>query len=101
MTDDWCFRMQDGCVSEYKKELFESIKINPFSIIFIKNIDKCSRRIFNLIKDSIDKGMVGDINISKCIVFMSISSISSNIGFDDKVICKEGFNNFTKIVNYN
>lgn len=88
-------------VKEYKKELFESIKINPFSIIFIKNIDKCSRRIFNLIKDSIDKGMVGDINISKCIVFMSISSISSNIGFDDKVICKEGFNNFTKIVNYN
>ena len=88
-------------IKEYKYELFESIKYNPFSIIFIKNIDKCNRRLMKVIYDSIDKGSIGDINISKCIVFISISSISSNIGFDDKVICKEGFNNFTKIVNYN
>ena len=88
-------------LKEYKYELFESIRINPFSIVFIKNVDKCNRRVFNIIKDSIDKGMIGDINITKCIFFMSVSSVSSNIGFDDKVICKEGFNNFTKIVNYN
>ena len=88
-------------IKEYKYELFESIKYNPFSIVFIKNIDKCSRRVIKLINDSIEKGMIGEINISKCIVFISVSSISSNIGFDDKVICKEGFNNFTKIVNYN
>ena len=88
-------------IKEYSSELFESIKINPFSIVFIKNIDKCSRKIFNIIRDSIDKGMIGDINITKCIFFMSISSVSSNIGFDDKVVCKDGFNNFTKIVNYN
>ena len=88
-------------IKEYKYELFESIKYNPFSIVFIKNIDKCSRRVIKLINDSIEKGMIGEINISKCIVFISVSSISSNIGFDDKVICKEGFNNFNKIVNYN
>lgn len=88
-------------IKEYKYELFESIKYNPFSIVFIKNIDKCSRRVIRLINDSIEKGMIGEINISKCIVFISVSSISSNIGFDDKAICKEGFNNFTKIVNYN
>lgn len=88
-------------IKEYKYELFESIKYNPFSIVFIKNIDKCSRRVIKLINDSIEKGMIGEINISKCIVFISVSSISSNIGFDDKAICKEGFNNFTKIVNYN
>ena len=88
-------------IKEYKYELFESIRINPFSIIFIKNIDKCSRRIFNIIMDSIDKGLMGDINISKCILFMHISSIGSNIGFDDKIICKDRFNNFNKIVNYN
>ena len=88
-------------IKEYKYELFESIKYNPFSIVFIKNIDKCSRRVIKLINDSIEKGMIGEINISKCIVFVSVSSISSNIGFDDKVICKEGFNNFNKIVNYN
>ena len=88
-------------IKEYKNELFESIRINPFSIIFIKNIDKCSRRVFNIIRDSIDKGMIGDINISKCIFFIHVSSISSNIGFDNKVMCKEGLNNFTKIVNYN
>ena len=88
-------------LKEFKYELFESIRINPFSIVFIKNVDKCNRRVFNIIKDSIDKGMIGDINITKCIFFMSVSSISSNIGFDDKVICKEGFNKFTKIINYN
>ena len=88
-------------IKELKFDLFESIRINPFSIIFIKNIDKCNKRVLKIIMDSIDKGMIGDINISKCIIFMSISSISSNIGFDDKAICKEGFNNFTKIVNYN
>ena len=88
-------------VNEYSNSLFESIMVNPFSIVFIKNIDKCSRRLFNIIKDSIDKGMIGNINISKCIFFMSISSITSKIGFEDKVICKEGFNKFTKIINYN
>lgn len=88
-------------VNEYSNSLFESIMVNPFSIVFIKNIDKCSRRLFNIIKDSIDKGMIGNVNISKCIFFMSISSITSKIGFEDKVICKEGFNKFTKIINYN
>lgn len=88
-------------IKEYKYELFESIRINPFSIIFIKNTDKCSRRVIKLINDSIEKGMIGEINITKCIFFIHVSSISSNIGFDDKVICKEGLNNFTKIVNYN
>ncbi|MBR5370443.1 MAG: ATP-dependent Clp protease ATP-binding subunit [Bacilli bacterium] len=86
---------------EYRNELFESIKYNPFSIIYIKNIDKCNKRVYRIINDSIAKGFIGDINISKCIVFIHISTISSSIGFDDKIICKEGFNNFTKIVNYN
>ena len=87
-------------IKEYKYELFESIRINPFSIIFIKNIDKCSRRIFNIIRDSIDKGMIGDINITKCIFFIHISSVNSNIGFDEKLISKD-IGNFNKIVNYN
>ena len=88
-------------VKEYKYELFESIRLNPFSIIFIKNIDKCNRRVMKVIYDSIDKGSIGEINITKCIFFIHVSSVNSNIGFDNKVICKEGFNNFTKIVNYN
>ena len=87
-------------IREYKNELFESIRSNPFSIVFIKNIDKCNRRIMKVINDSIDKGMIGDINITKCIFFMSISSISSNIGFDNKVVSKD-IGNFNKIVNYN
>ena len=93
-------------MNEYKEwnnivKEFESIKENPFSIVFIKNIDKCSRRIMKIIMDSIDKGYIDEINICKCIFFMSSYSINSNIGFDNKVICREGFNNFTKIVNYN
>ena len=88
-------------IKEYKYELFESIKDNPFSVVFIKNIDKCSRRVMKVIYDSIDKGFIGEINITKCIFFIHVSSVSSNIGFDNKVICKEEYNNFTKIVNYN
>ena len=87
-------------VKEYKYELFESIKINPFSIIFIKNMDKCSKRIIKIINDAIEKGSIGEINITKCIFFMHVSSVSSNIGFDDKVICNNNYN-FTKIVKYN
>lgn len=85
--------------SIYKK--FESINNNPFSIVFLKNIDKGNRRIMKIIYDSIGNGYIDKINISKCIFFMSVSSIGSCIGFDEKIICKEGYNNFTKIVNYN
>lgn len=85
--------------SIYKQ--FESINNNPFSIVFLKNIDKGNRRIMKVIYDSIGNGYIDKINISKCIFFMSVSSIGSCIGFDEKIICKEGYNNFTKIVNYN
>jgi len=80
---------------------FESINNNPLSIVFLKNIDKGNRRIMKVIYDSIGNGYIDKINISKCIFFMSVSSIGSCIGFDEKIICKEGYNNFTKIVNYN
>ena len=85
--------------SIYKQ--FESINNNPLSIVFLKNIDKGNRRIMKVIYDSIGNGYIDKINISKCIFFMSVSSIGSCIGFDEKIICKEGYNNFTKIVNYN
>ena len=85
--------------SIYKQ--FESINNNPFSIVFLKNIDKGNRRIMKVIYDSIGNGYIDKINISKCIFFMSVSSVGSCIGFDEKIICKEGYNNFTKIVNYN
>lgn len=85
-------------VKEYKYEIFESIRIKPFSIIFIKNIDKCNRRIMKVIIDSIEKGSIGDINISKCIVFMSTSSISSNIGFEDKVISNNIYKGYNKVI---
>lgn len=85
--------------SIYKQ--FESINNNPFSIVFLKNIDKGNRRIMKVIYDSIGNGYIDKINISKCIFFMSVSSVGSCIGFDEKIICKEGYDNFTKIVNYN
>ena len=85
--------------SIYKQ--FESINNNPFSIVFLKNIDKGNRRIMKVIYDSIGNGYIDKINISTCIFFMSVSSVGSCIGFDEKNICKEGYNNFTKIVNYN
>ena len=97
-------------MNEYKEyafidrfiKLFDSIKNNPFTIVFFKNIDKGNRRFINIINDSIDSGYIDNkINITKCIFFMSVSSISSKIGFDEKIICKEGFNKFAKIVNYN
>ena len=68
--------------------LFKSIKENPFSIIYLKNIDKANTRIIKVILNSIDKGYIEDynnykINISKCIIISSISDVSSEVGFNN------------------
>ncbi len=96
-------------MNEYKEyafidrfiSLFDSIKDNPFSIVYFKNIDKGNKRFINIIKNSIDSGYIDNkINITKCIFFSSLSSIGTNIGFDKKTISNNNLC-FFKIVNYN
>lgn len=96
-------------MNEYKEyafidrfiKLFDSIKDNPFTIVFFKNIDKGNKRFINIINDSIDSGYIDNkINITKCIFFSSMSSIGSNIGFEGKHISNNN-SCFSKIVNYN
>lgn len=83
--------------------LFSSISENPFTIIYLKNIDSGNRRLLKIVLDSIDRGYIENdrndkINISKCIFFMGISSINRSIGFDEKNINNEFINRFSKVI---
>lgn len=83
--------------------ILESLIDNPFSIILFKNIDNGNKRIVKFIFDSIDRGYIENsrnekINISKCIIFMSVFNINKNIGFDEKKISSELFNKFNHVI---
>ena len=97
-------------MNEYKEyayinkfiSLFDSIKENPFSIIYFKNIDKGNRRLMKLIIDSINDGYIDNneskINITKCIVFMTMPFANYNIGFDGKEISNKLIDCFDKVI---
>ena len=68
--------------------IFQSIKENPFSVLFFRNIDKANPRIIKLISNGISDGYIENsknekIYISKCIIFMSVSNMNDSIGFND------------------
>ena len=86
-----------------EKYIFESIIDNPFSIILFKNIDNGNKRIVKFIFDAIDRGYIENsrnekINISKCIIFMSISNINKSIGFEKKKVSNDLFNKFNRVI---
>lgn len=85
--------------------LFDSINENPFSIVYFRNIEKGNKRLLRLIIDSIDNGYIENnnnkINITKCIVFMAIPFINSNIGFEEKEISNKLIKKFDKVVYIN
>ena len=85
--------------------LFDSIIENPLSIVYFKNIEKGNRRILKIMLDSINKGYIDNnkqkINITKCIIFMSVSYIKSSIGFDEKNISNEITKYFDNIIYLN
>ena len=83
--------------------LFQSIKENPFTIIYLKNIDRCNSRIIKILLDSIDKGYIENynnerINISKCIILFSTDVNIEEIGFNKNNKSNEFTKRFSKIV---
>ena len=82
--------------------LFQSIKENPFSIIYIKNIDKSNPRIFKILLDSIDKGYIENyknerINISKCIIISSSNKNLEVMGFNE-IKNNDLYKRFSKVI---
>ena len=82
--------------------LFESIKDNPFTIMYFKNIEKGNKRLIKFIMNSIEDGYIENnnnkINITKCIIFIGISYITSNIGFDEKNKVNDLVKCFDKVI---
>ncbi len=75
-----------GYVGYQDTYLFQSIQENPFSIIFLDNIDKAHPSIVEQLLDSFSQGYLvnsygENINLSKCIVFLCISSRDRSLGF--------------------
>ena len=71
------------------KNIFESIKNNPFSVIILDEIDKMHSSIINLFYQILDEGKITDskgdiIYFNNCIIIMT-----TNIGFSNNI----GFNN--------
>ncbi|MBQ9018810.1 MAG: ATP-dependent Clp protease ATP-binding subunit [Bacilli bacterium] len=89
-----------GYIGSLDNYVFQSIKENPFTILFFKNIDKAHPRIIKLLFNGISNGYIENskndkIYISKCIIFMSISNMNSEIGFND---IKNDNNIFSKVL---
>ncbi len=72
------------------KNIFESIKSNPFSTIILDEIDKMNSSVLNLFYQILDEGKLTDskgdtIYFNNCIVIMTTNvGYSNNIGFNSK-----------------
>ena len=68
------------------KNIFESIKDNPFSVIILDEIDKAHHSIINLLYQILDEGVLKDskgdtIYFNNCIIIMT-----TNVGYTKKSI---------------
>ena len=68
------------------KNIFESIKDNPFSVIILDEIDKAHHAIINLLYQILDEGVLKDskgdtIYFNNCIIIMT-----TNVGYTNKSI---------------
>ena len=82
-----------------KKNIFESLKEQPFSLIIISNYEKACIRVQNIIKEILSKGYFIDnngyrIDFMNSLIIIKTNILNSSIGFNNKV------NNYNEIVNY-
>ena len=92
-----------GYVGYEEGSLFDGIRDNPFSIILLDNIDKANKKILDALFQSFENGFItngrGDkINLTKCIVFMTSTSIDDSIGFINGNISNDNTFKFIKCV---
>ena len=78
------------------KNILESVKDNPFSVLILDELEKAHSNVINLFYQILDEGKLKDskgedIYFNNCIIIMT-----SNIGFNNNSI---GFNNKNKVNN--
>ena len=78
------------------KNIFESVKDNPFSILILDEIDKAHPNIINLLYQILDEGKLKDSKGEEIYFNNSIIIMTSNVGFNSNSI---GFNNSNKVNN--
>lgn len=78
------------------KNILESVKDNPFSVIILDEIEKAHTSIINLFYQILDEGKLKDSKGEDIYFNNTIIIFTSNIGFNTKNI---GFNNKNKINN--
>ena len=74
------------------KNIFESVKDNPFSVIILDEIEKANKAVINLFYQILDEGKLKDskgdiIYFNNCIIIMTsnVGYMSKNIGFSKDV----------------
>ena len=75
-----------GYPSDVKNDLFSKIKLNPFSLIIIKNYNKASFEVLGIIDEILKNGYSYDIKGNKIsfkntMFFMLFNKKKNNIGF--------------------
>ncbi len=78
------------------KNIFESVKDNPFSILILDEIEKAHPNIINILFQILDDGKLKDSKGDEIYFNNSIIIMTSNIGFNKNNI---GFNNNSKVNN--
>lgn len=76
------------------KNILETIKDNPFSILILDEIEKANQSIINLLYQILDEGKLKDSKGENIYFNNAMIIMTSNIGFNTKNI---GFNNSNKV----
>ena len=78
------------------KNIFESVKDNPFSVIILDEVEKAHQNVLNLFYQILDEGKLKDSKGDDIYFNNSIIIMTSNIGYNTQSI---GFNNKNKVNN--
>jgi len=81
---------------EDNKNILESVKDNPFSVLILDEIEKAHPNIINLLYQILDDGKLKDSKGENIYFNNAMIIMTSNIGFNSKGI---GFNNGNKVNN--
>lgn len=87
----------------------KKIKERPFSIILLDNINECCLTVLNLFSSVLDSGILFDsknnqIDLSKCIIFMTLTDNSNSIGFvnsNSNILSDDIYNKISYIMRFN
>lgn len=101
-----------GYVGYNDDYVFKQVKLNPYSIILLDEIEKANPKVINLFLQILDEGFITLSNnekvmFNKSIIFMtSNENISSTVGFskitlNNPYLSKEIVNRIDEVITYN